>query len=102
MAENKDSRRPQYEGCVRIEGCFLYLSYLRTYLHNALVQVKYIDFCDIHCILYCIPFAVVYGMDYRIAILFVMHVLADWEKCKGIIGYVEDQILHYAIAIALY
>ena len=55
-----------------------------------------------HCILYCIPFAVVYGIDYKIVILFVMHVWIDWEKCKGIIGYVEDQILHYAIAIALY
>ncbi len=56
----------------------------------------------IHCILYCVPFAVVYGIDYKIVILFVMHVLADWEKCKGIIGYAEDQILHYLIAISLY
>ena len=55
-----------------------------------------------HCILYCIPFAVVYGIDYKIVILFVMHVWIDWEKCKGITGYVEDQILHYLIAISLY
>ncbi len=55
-----------------------------------------------HCILYCIPFAVVYGIDYKIAILFVMHVLTDWEKCNKVIGYAEDQILHYLIAISLY
>lgn len=43
----------------------------------------------IHCILYCIPFAIVYGINYKIAILFVSHVLIDWEKCRGITGYVK-------------
>ena len=57
----------------------------------------------VHCALYCVPFAVVYGIDVKLLLLFVSHLLVD--SCKGrykAIGYVCDQVLHYMVAIILY
>lgn len=56
----------------------------------------------IHCVLYCVPFAVVYGIDWRIAVLFVTHLTIDFHKCRGIFSYTTDQTLHYLIVIAAY
>lgn len=57
----------------------------------------------VHCALYCVPFAVVYGIDIRLLILFVSHLLIDALKARyKKIGYATDQILHYVIAILLY
>ena len=57
----------------------------------------------VHCILYVLPFRIVYGMDYRLAILFATHIVIDALKARyKRITYTQDQILHYAIALALY
>ena len=50
----------------------------------------------IHCVLYCLPFAVVFGIDWKLAIIFSVHMIvapmkARWYK----IGYPLDQIIHY-------
>lgn len=57
----------------------------------------------VHCALYCVPFAVVYGIDTKLLLLFVSHLIVD--SCKArykAIGYVCDQVLHYMVAIILY
>lgn len=57
----------------------------------------------VHCLLYTMPFYILYGLDWRIGFLFGSHVLIDSLKAKwGIISYTQDQILHYVIAILLY
>lgn len=54
----------------------------------------------VHCILYLVPFAMVFGTDWRLGILFVSHFIIDILKAKyQKINYVTDQILHYAILI---
>lgn len=55
-----------------------------------------------HCVTYTIPFAVAFGIDWRITWLLASHLLIDalkarWHK----IGYVSDQISH-VLAMAVY
>ena len=57
----------------------------------------------VHCALYCVPFAVVYGIDIKLLLLFVSHFIVD--NCKArykVIGYILDQVSHYIIASLLY
>ena len=56
----------------------------------------------VHCVLYTTPFAVAFGIDWRIAWLLVSHLLIDALKARwSKIGYVSDQISHL-LAIAVY
>ena len=57
----------------------------------------------VHCLTYTIPFAVAFGVDWRIVALFATHIAIDSLKARWhMIGYVHDQICHLAIAFALY
>lgn len=57
----------------------------------------------VHCALYCVPFAVVYGIDIKLLALCATHFIIDALKARyKVIGYVTDQSLHYVIAIILY
>lgn len=57
----------------------------------------------VHCALYCVPFAVVYGIDYKLLALFVSHLIIDALKARyKMISYWVDQVLHYGIALVLY
>lgn len=57
----------------------------------------------VHCVLYCVPFAVVFGIDWKLAILFVSHIIIDPLKAKyHKISYAQDQVFHYVIAEVLY
>lgn len=57
----------------------------------------------VHCALYVVPFYIFFGLDWRIVILFVVHIVVDplkarWNKTT----YFQDQVIHYATAFALY
>ena len=57
----------------------------------------------VHCMLYILPFRIMYGADQRLAMLFITHIIIDALKARyKVIGYACDQILHYGIAIVLY
>lgn len=57
----------------------------------------------VHCALYCVPFAVIYNINYKLYILFISHFIIDMLKARyNLLDYSDDQILHYVIAIALY
>ena len=56
----------------------------------------------VHCALYCTPFAIAYGIDWRIGMLFVTHLVIDFYKCVKVFNYTTDQIFHYLIAFTLY
>lgn len=57
----------------------------------------------IHCVLYCLPFAVVFGIDWKLAIVFATHMYIDPLKARwGIIGYPLDQIMHYIAMCIIY
>ena len=51
-----------------------------------------------HCFLYTAPFAVVFGLDWRIIFLFATHIVIDAMKARyKKIDYFTDQILHMLI-----
>ena len=56
----------------------------------------------VHCVCYCVPFAIVFGIDLRLMLIFITHIVADALKARWhMIGLIEDQLLHYLIATAL-
>ena len=57
----------------------------------------------VHCLLYIIPFRIVYGADWRLVVLLVTHIIVDALKARyKKITYTQDQIVHYVIAFLLY
>ena len=49
----------------------------------------------VHAVLYCVPFAAVFGLTWQLAVIFAVHMIVDplkarWQK----IGYVQDQVCH--------
>lgn len=50
----------------------------------------------VHCLLYCLPFYILFGIDYRFYILLLSHVIIDTLKARfNKINYITDQVLHY-------
>ena len=56
----------------------------------------------VHCLLYTLPFYIITGLDWRLIVLFIIHIIIDYRKCKGKIDYVADQICHYCVIIMVY
>lgn len=54
----------------------------------------------VHCILYTVPFLIVFGWTWQLLIIFLTHMIIDPLKARyGKITYVQDQILHYVITL---
>jgi len=54
----------------------------------------------VHCMLYCLPFFMVFGFTWILAITFVSHFIVDTLKAKyNKINYVQDQVLHYLVLL---
>ena len=52
----------------------------------------------VHCALYCLPFILLYGIDWKIGVLFASHIIIDVLKARfNKISYMIDQILHYIV-----
>ena len=52
----------------------------------------------VHCALYCLPFVLLYGIDWKIGVLFTSHIIIDVLKARfNKISYIIDQILHYIV-----
>ena len=55
-----------------------------------------------HCVTYTAPFAVVFGVDWRVAWLLLTHIVIDALKARWkVIDYLMDQSLHL-LAIGVY
>jgi hypothetical protein len=55
----------------------------------------------VHCVLYCFPFYVLMGFTWHLIPLLIIHIIVDYLKCKKVINYTIDQIIHY-ITLLLY
>lgn len=54
----------------------------------------------VHCILYIVPFYIAFGLDLRLTIIFVSHVIIDALKARYyVISYLTDQVIHYAVIL---
>lgn len=50
----------------------------------------------VHCVLYCLPFYVVFGLTWELGVILVSHIIIDSAKAKfKAIDYWQDQTLHY-------
>lgn len=50
----------------------------------------------VHCALYCLPFYVCFGIDLRLLIIFVTHLIVDSLKSRyKKISYIQGQVIHY-------
>lgn len=57
----------------------------------------------VHCALYIIPFYISFGFDWRLACLFIPHLIIDSLKARyNIIPDRLEQIAHYVIGIGFY
>ena len=56
----------------------------------------------VHCVLYCLPFYVCFGIDWRLLIILATHLIIDSLKARyKKISYIQDQVIHY-IAMLIY
>lgn len=54
----------------------------------------------VHCALYVLPFYLAFGIDLRLCIIFVSHVIIDALKARyNKINYLADQVAHYLISM---
>ena len=50
----------------------------------------------VHCVLYCLPFYMVFGFVWQLIPLLLLHIIIDVLKAKyKLIPYWLDQVLHY-------
>lgn len=54
----------------------------------------------VHCFLYCVPFYLLFGTTWHLAVIFVSHIIIDALKARyKKISYMTDQLLHYVITL---
>lgn len=67
---------------------------------NYIAQTKGTNYYHlfVHCMLYLFPFAIFFGIDYRLISLFISHFLIDKAKARDkAIPYWVDQAMHYVM-----
>lgn len=54
----------------------------------------------VHCVLYCLPFFIVYGLTWQLLFVFIMHFVIDPLKARyNKINYVTDHLLYYIVML---
>lgn len=54
----------------------------------------------VHCMLYCLPFFVIYGLTWQLLFIFIAHMVIDPIKARyNKINYITDQLLHYIVML---
>ena len=54
----------------------------------------------VHCFLYCVPFYIMFGAIWQLAVLFITHIIIDLLKARyKLIPYWLDQVLHYVVCL---
>ena len=54
----------------------------------------------VHCMLYCLPFFVIYGLTWQLLFIFITHMVIDPIKARyNKINYITDQLLHYIVML---
>lgn len=62
----------------------------------------------VHCVLYCLPFFIIFGMTWQLIYIFITHLIVDFSSSPLIdsmkarynkISYLTDQICHYIVML---
>lgn len=57
----------------------------------------------VHSALYCVPFILIYELDWKSTILFIAHIIIDSLKARwNKISYTNDQLLHYILLLMFF
>ena len=57
----------------------------------------------VHCFLYTVPFAMLFGINQQLGVILASHYVVDVLKARGkIINYPTDQIAHIALLAVVY
>lgn len=57
----------------------------------------------VHCVLYCLPFYLVFGVTWHLAVIFITHMLIDPMKARyNKISYTTDQVMHYLVSLVYF
>lgn len=57
----------------------------------------------VHCLLYCLPLYICFGLVWQLIVVLVTHFIIDILKAKyKKINYVVDQVLHYIILLIFF
>lgn len=52
----------------------------------------------VHCVLYCLPFFLMFGVTWHLAIVFMSHIVVDPLKARyNKLTYWQDQAIHYLV-----
>jgi len=53
----------------------------------------------VHCALYCLPLFLFFGLTWQLAVVFIIHIIVDYLKCKKKINLFIDQLIHYLVLL---
>ena len=54
----------------------------------------------VHCVTYCVPYILKFGLSWKICLIFIVHFCTDLSKAKyDLISFETDQIIHYLFAL---
>lgn len=57
----------------------------------------------VHCVLYCLPFFIVFGVMWQLVFIFLTHLIIDPLKARyNKINYPVDQVLHYLVMLVYF
>lgn len=57
----------------------------------------------VHCVLYCLPFYLAFGLTWQLVFIFVVHVIVDPLKARyNKINYITDQVVHYVATLVYF
>lgn len=53
-----------------------------------------------HCVCYCIPFTLIFGVSWKLPVIFAVHIAADFLKAnRGYLTITQDQAIHFLTAL---
>ena len=56
----------------------------------------------VHCVTYCFPFVLRFGLSWKIFFIFFVHIICDTAKATyNLISILTDQIIHYIASMIL-
>lgn len=92
-----------FENLIKIIFCHLVGDYVLQSDFLAKTKGENYYHLIVHCALYCLPFALVFGFTWRLVHLFMTHVYIDMMKATAkMINYPTDQVMYYFVALALF
>ena len=98
--QNKYTIKNVFETIVYIILCHCLGDYFFQTEYLAINKAKDNYCLFLHCVTYCTPFILKFGLSWKIYFIFFIHIITDASKAKyDLISLTTDQIIHYVVAL---